>query len=158
MKLIWVKGTTSFSKFIMWGLKEPVSHFAIVFDDKLVFHSDLLGVRVAWYPTFLKTHEIVFQKDFPAATLETEEDTYQKIITAFDGSGYDYKALLYFAWRGVLWRFFKRPFPDSNPWGSDKSFLCTEMAKVLPDWIIPKDVKDKDLGIVSPYKLWWMVR
>ena len=157
MKLIWVKGTASLSKFIMWGLKEPVSHFAVVFDDKIVFHSDLLGVRIMWYPSFLKTHEVVYEMDFSNATLDQQEEVWQSIVTKFDGKGYDYKAFLYFTWRGILWRFFKKTFPSSNPWGSDSAFLCTEIAKTLPDWVVPASIKSKDLGMVSPYKLWEMM-
>lgn len=154
MKLVWVKGNKALSKFIMWGLKEPVSHFAIIFDDKIVFHSDLLGVRLAWLPSFMETHEIVFSMDFPEATLEDQEGIYQNIITKFDGKPYDYKAFLYFAWRGMLWRFLKKPFPAKNAWGSANGFLCTEMATVLPDHIVPKEVKEKDIAMMSPYRLW----
>lgn len=154
MKLVWVKGHAPLSKAIMWALNEPVSHFAIVFDNKIVFHSDLMGVRLAWLPSFLKTHEIVFEKDFPGTTLDLEEEVYQSIITKFDGSSYDYKAFLYFTWRALLFKLFKTPIPHKNAWGTNSSFLCTEMAETLPDWIVPPKVSREDLGITSPFGLW----
>jgi hypothetical protein len=153
MKLVWVRGNKLLSKFIMWGLKEPVSHFAIIFDNKIVFHSDLLGVRIMWLPTFLESHEIVFQMDFANATLEDQEGVYQSIVTKFDGKPYDYKAFIYFGWRGLLWRLFKKPFPAKNAWNTG-GYLCTEMAEVLPDSIVPKEIKEKDISMMSPYRLW----
>lgn len=158
MKLLWVKGTAPLSKLIMWGLNEPVSHFAVVFDDKIVFHSDLLGVRLAWFPSFMKTHEIVEEMDFPSLKLDLEEEVYQSIITNFDGKSYDYGAFLYFCWRGVLWKLFDKPLPSKNAWGSEDAFLCDELAKVLPDWVVPPEIKAMDIGMISPYKLFILLR
>lgn len=156
MKIVWVKGSAPLSKFIMWGLSEPVSHMAIVFDNKIVFHADLLGVRLAWYPTFLKNHEIVFEKKYDL-TLEKEEEVYQSIITANDGKGYDYGAFLYFMWRGFLRKCFKVPMPETNPWGSKDRYLCDEMVEVLPDYIVPQSVKDVDTGMKSPYQVYLLL-
>lgn len=140
----------------MWGLDEPVSHFAVLFDDKIVFHSDLTGVHISWYQTFLKTHTVVFEKKLNLS-LEKEEEIYQNIITKYDGDGYDYTGFLYFVWRGVLKKFFKKPMPLVNKWGSKKGFLCTEMVEVLPDEIIPPSIKSRDLSMVSPYVLWELI-
>lgn len=158
MKLIWVSGTLPLSKFIMWGLKEPVSHFAIVFDDKIVFHSDLTGVHISWYNTFLKSHTVVFELDHSDAALELQEQVYQNIINQYDGKWYDYGAFLYFIWRGTLKRFFGKAMPEKNPWGSKSGFLCTEMIQTLPDEMIPAPIKAADLSMKSPYELWLMLQ
>lgn len=154
MKLIWVSGTLPLSKAIMWLLNEPVSHFAIVFDEKIVFHSDLLGVKISWYATFLKTHTVVYEIDHTDAALDLQEATYQSIISQYDGKNYDYGAFFYFAWRGLLKKLFNKPIPTKDPWGSKNGFLCTEMVQTLPDSIVPTDIKADDLSITSPYQLW----
>lgn len=153
MKLLWVSGKLPLSKFIMWGLSEPVSHFAMVFDNKIVFHSDLTGVHIAWLDTFLKTHTVVYEKTLKM-TLKQEEAVYQNIISKYDGKGYDYGGFLYFCYRGFLKKFFKKAMPEKNIWGSKRGFLCTEMVSVLPDTIVPKEIKEMDLAMVSPYVLW----
>lgn len=156
MKLIWVSGTLPLSKAIMWLLNEPVSHFAILFDEKIVFHSDLLGVKISWYATFLKTHTVVYEIDHTDASLDLQESTYQSIISQYDGKNYDYGAFLYFTWRGMLKKLFNKPIPAKDPWGSKNGFLCTEMVQTLPDSIVPAKIKADDLSITSPYQLWLM--
>ena len=153
MKLLFVTGKLPLSKLITWGLDEPVSHFAILFDDKLVFHSDMLGVRISWLDGFLKTHSIVHEIEH-VLPLEEEEAIYKAVISKYDGKMYDYTGFAYFVWRGVLKKFFGKAIPDHNPWGAKKGFLCTEMAATLPDSIVPAEIKSKDLGIFSPYRLW----
>lgn len=155
MKIVWVKGSAILSKAIMWSLDEPVSHLAIVFDNKIVFHSALNGVHISWYKSFEKTHEVIHELDFSGSTLDIQEGVYQDIITAYDGKSYDYLGFLYFAWRALLLKFFNKPLPLKNPYSKPGSFLCTEIAGVLPDWIIPADIKaNNDLSITSPEKLW----
>lgn len=156
MKLLWVKGHAPLSKFIMWGLDEPVSHFAVLFNDSIVFHSDLTGLHIQWYKSFLKTHDVVFELEY-SPSLQKEEVVFQSIVDLNDGKGYDYGAFLYFAWRGVLKKFFKRPMPDKNPWGSKDRYLCDEVIQLLPNEICPKRIKDMDLGMRSPYQVWLLL-
>jgi hypothetical protein len=153
MKLLWVAGSAPLSKLIMWGLTEPVSHFAISFDDKIIFQSDLLGVHIEWMGTFLKTHTVVFEQDFNLG-LEKEEAIFQALCNQYDGSSYDYGAFAYFIWRAALLKMFKMPLPDRNPWGSKKSFLCDEVIQTLPDEVCPPELKKMDLSIKSPYEVW----
>lgn len=156
MKLIWVKGKTPLSKLIMWGLDEPVSHFAIEFDNKIVFHSDLRGTHIQWSKTFYKNRDLVFELEYKPG-LNKEEEIYQTILDTYDGSSYDYGGFLYFCWRAALKKFFKKPLPDSNPWGSKKSFICDEVVQLLPDDVCPPEVKDMDLSIKSPYQVWMLL-
>lgn len=158
MKILFVKGTLPLSKLIMWGLDEPVSHFAVLFDDKIVFHSDLTGVHISWYPTFLKSHEVVFETEFHEANLNEEEEVYQSIVSKYDGKKYDYGAFIYFIYRGFLKKIFNKSMPKVNPFGKSGGFLCTEIAELLPDWVIPAIIKkNNDLGMVSPYQLWLLL-
>lgn len=150
MKLLWVKGNLPLSKLIMWGLDEPVSHFAICFDDTIVFHSDLTGMHISWKATFDKTHATVYSVDIELP-LEQEEAIYKSIITQYDGSGYDYGAFAYFCWRAALYKFFKKPLPNTNPWGSTHRFLCDEEIQILPAEIVGEEIKKMDLAMRSPY-------
>lgn len=156
MKLLWVKGTAPLSKLIMWGLTEPVSHFALLFDDKIIFHSDLTGLHIQWYQTFLKTHEVIYEIEYKPG-LKKEEEIYQGVLNAYDGKGYDYGAFVYFAWRAALKKFLNKPLPDSNPWGHKDRYLCDEVVQLLPDEICPPSVKKMDLSMKSPYQVWLLL-
>lgn len=153
MKLLWVKGSAPLSKLIMWGLNEPVSHFAVMFDNKIIFHADLTGMHIQWANTFFKTRKVIFEMDY-APGLNKEEAMYQGILDAYDGKGYDYGAFVYFCWRAALKKFFKIPLPEKNPWGSKDRFLCDEVVQLLPDQICPPAMKQRDLSMKSPYQVW----
>lgn len=158
MKLLFVAGTAPLSKLIMWGLDEPCSHFAILFDDKIVFHADLTGVHIAWYEHFAKTHSIVHELDFSDASLDLQEEAYQAIISQYYGKMYDFGSFVYFFWRAALKKVFKVAMPLRSPWGSKKTFLCTEIAGVMPDEVVPAEIKSsRDLGMTSPYQLWLLL-
>lgn len=157
MKLLWTKSSLPLSKLIRWGLKEPTSHFVIVFDDKLAFHSNLSGTHIEWYNTFQKHCEIVYEINYPLP-LDKEEEVYQNILNSYNEKSYDYPGFLYFIWRGILFRFFNKPFPTKNPWGKEDSYLCTELATTLPEWLIPELKQIEDFSLMSPYKLYCIVK
>ncbi len=156
MKLLWVKSKLPLSKLIMWGLDEPCSHFAIMFDNKIVFHSDITGLHIEWAKTFLKGREVVLEMDYSPG-LEKEEEIYQGVLNTYDGSWYDYGGFVYFVWRAFLKKFFKMPLPDKNPWASKKAYLCDEVVQLLPDDICPPAIKAMDLSIKSPYQVWLLL-
>lgn len=153
MRLLWVKSNLPLSLLIRWGLKEPCSHFAVVFDDKLVIHSDLMGVGLKWYPEFVKSHTVVHERDYDIDTF-AQEAVYQGVLDVYAGSSYAYKAFFYFCWRALLWRILGVAMPEKNPYDVKGQFLCTQIAQTLPDFVVPADIKAEDLGIVSPEQLW----
>ena len=157
MKFLWLKSKLPLSKFIMWGLDEPCSHFAIVFDKKLVFHSDMTGLHITWLDSIQRSHEIVFEMDVPM-DLEGEENMYQAIISQYHGAMYDFGAFLYLTWRGFLKKFFKRPLPPTNPWASKNRFICDEIIQLLPVELVGEEIKNADLSIRSPYQVWLMIQ
>lgn len=156
MKILWTKSNLPLSRFIRWGLKESCSHVVIVFDDKIVFHSNLLGTHIEWFATFKKTVTVVHEKEYKLP-LEQEEVLYQNVIDKDDQKAYDYKAFAYFIWRAFLFRVFKSPFPAVNAWGSKDGFLCTGLASQLPAEFIPGLEKVKDGDMVSPEQLWLLL-
>jgi hypothetical protein len=154
MKILFTRNSLPLSRLIRWVLKEPVSHLAIVFDDHLVFHSNLMGVHLEWFNSFKKHHEIVYEVTLFGMTLEQEERTYRAIVDQFDGAPYDFKGLLYFGVRGFLWRLFGTPFPAHNPWGSRRAFLCTEVIGTLPQWAMLRPTAYTGLDMISPYQIY----
>jgi hypothetical protein len=150
MRVIFTRSVMPLSQLIRWGLREPVSHMAIVFDDKVVFQSNLLGVHLVSYSKFISSSEIVMERRADLS-LEDEEDVFQSISLNSEGRLYDFAGFLFFLWRGFLYRLFRTPLPSRNPWGHKDSYLCTELAESLPDsmWIF----KPKDFGMSSPYSV-----
>lgn len=152
MKLIWTKSKKPLSVFIRWGLKEEVSHFAMVFQGKVVYQSNLLGCGLEWYFTFKKSCTIVYEIDLPLSA-DKEDQVWQAMCDSTDGDGYDYPAFAYFCWRAVLLRLFKIPLPSRNKWGKSNEYICVGLAKKLPEWLVPavKDIPDSEM--VSPAQL-----
>jgi len=150
LKLIFTKGTSPLSWLIRHGLKEPVSHFAIVFDDKFVIHSNLYGVGLKWFSTFTKHAEVVYEIEYKVMN-QVEENIYSDIMNNCDASPYDWTAFIYFLYRALLFRVLGKPIPKTNPWGRNNAFLCTELASQLPTYICPRG---DDLAITSPYSLY----
>jgi hypothetical protein len=133
--LVWAKSSKPLSKAIRWATGEDCSHFAICLDRRIIFHSDLRGVHIAWFEDFSKTHDVVHSYQIPNLSLEQEESVYQAMI-ARTGRMYDFLGLLYFGYRLVLLRFLGKPLPSVNKWGSAHLDMCIEEASVL-DPIIP---------------------
>ena len=149
MKIIFTRSSLILSRIIRFLSGEPVSHMAIVFDDKLLFQSNLLGVKLSWFATFKRHSEIVYTLDYDLGLLD-QEQIYQSIITNFDGKDYDYGAFLYFMWRGILLKLFKTPLPKRNAWGSPDRYLCDELVHVLPE---PLRI-DSDVDLMTPYQVY----
>jgi len=148
ISLIWAKSSKPLSKLIRWSLNEDCSHFAICFDRRIVFHSDLRGVHIEWLEDFAKAHDIVHCLFMPSLSLETEELIYQSSIS-ISGRMYDYLGLLYFGYRLFLLKMFKSPLPKVNKWGSAHLDMCIEVSTVL-DPIIPAL---PNISMTSPHQL-----
>lgn len=153
MKLIFTKSKEPLSVLIRWGLREPVSHFAIVLEDKYVFHSNLLGTNLKWFDTFSKHCEVVYSIELPL-NKDQEDVLWDNIVNQYDDCYYDFKAFMYFFWRGLLFRCFGKPFPRINPWGDEKSLLCTGLGRALPVDLFPQLLKVQDFEMISPFQLY----
>jgi hypothetical protein len=152
VKLIWTKSSSPLSILIRWALNEPCSHVAIVFDNKIVFHSNLLGLHIEWFNTFKKKIDIVLEKDFPMPLAE-EEALYQSIINKEDGKSYDFKAFFYFTWRALLRKFFKVPLPEKNEWDNPACDICIESIRYLQGYLSTELPSDQRMSIMTPYEL-----
>ena len=165
MKLLFCYSDKIGSKIIRWGLREPVSHFALSFDESadgygIVMHSHIQGVQITWFSDFIAHNKIVYCLE-PAAplTLQTEERIYRSLATATFGKEYDKSAFYYFALRGAMSRFFNMPLPEKNLWDDSGKFLCIEMyaalSKAYPDMFPLVAV---DLAITSPYRAYSLIK
>lgn len=152
MKIIFTRNGLLFSRFLRWGLKEPVSHMAIVFDEKIVFHSNFKGVHIQWFETFKRSNEIVYEINIEM-DLQQEEALYQKIITVNDGKSYDYMGLLYLIYRGIGHRFFNQPMPTNNKWASNNNYFCIELLSLFEQITI-----DTNLEVSSPYSVYKLLK
>lgn len=127
------------SLLIQWGMADgffelaPVSHFIVIFDEKLVFESNLSkGVHVCSLRDFLDGHnEIAYSFRLKNdLTLEQEEAIYQSVVKQCVGKSYDLSALFYLGWRVFLKKFFNKPIPEDNEWNWNEQFFCVET--ILP--------------------------
>jgi hypothetical protein len=158
MRLIWTKNSTAMSKLIRWALDEPCSHFAVVFDDRFAVHSNLLGMQLNWYKSFLAMGhtEVVYEID-PKISPEAEAKVFTTVMDGFDRSGYDFGAFAFFCYAALRKKLLGTPIPTRNPWGRPKSFLCTEAYELLGDVGLPSfgDVK---LDMTSPEQLYRIIK
>lgn len=153
MKFLFTKSKAPFSVLLRWGLQEPVSHFAIEFDNKIIFHSNFFGTQINWSRTFKRKCDVVYEIVYPLPLYE-EEAMYQAVLDSYDGRPYDWKGFLYFLWRVVLFKLLGTPLPEKNAWQSDTSDLCIEILTHLPKGEWNSDQSWESLAITSPYQVY----
>jgi hypothetical protein len=139
MRLLFTKSSSPLSKLIRWGAGEPCSHFAIGFNDQLLFQSNLLGTGIEYMPQFLKVQTVVKEIYIPLAK-ETEDKIYDAIMPGWTGHPYDYRAFAYLSWRALLHKSFGVAFAKQNPWSDKTAFLCVGLVACLdvdgvPQWL-----------------------
>ena len=148
MKLLFTKNNLPISLLIRWGLSEPCSHMAFCFDNKLVIHSNFLGLQINWLDRFMRGNILVDSIDIEL-DLEAEESVYLALLAQYDGSSYDWLAFFSFIWSAFKFKFFDVPMPKIAYIEDEKSFICTETAFALPKKYRVA-LKNKDLAIMSP--------
>ena len=153
MKLIWTKSNRPLSVLIRWILNTDCSHFAIVFNSPaggLMFQSNLLGTHPKFYKTAQKSMAVVHEINLDIS-VDQENKIWDIIVDKYDGKSYDFGAFLYFGWRALLRKIFKKPLPTNNPWAKEENYLCDEIYEALED-IAPK--VSLDLSITPPCNLY----
>lgn len=155
MKLIWTTGNSILSKFIRWLFNEQCSHFAIIFDDKIVFHSNLTGVHLNWSSNFLNHNKIIHILEKNDLSIEQEENIYQNCLP-LEGNPWDFKAGIYLMYRGLLYKFLNIPFPSKNYLGDKKWFFCTELGNVLES--LYPGIINENLDLRTPEMLYKLLK
>lgn len=157
MRLVGSTSAWPLSALIRWGSGDPCSHFSVVlYEDEIDFQSNFFGVDFESYKVFQNKNQIVEYIEIPMEQVR-EDAIFDSMVNAMASKGYDFRALLYFIFRGFLFKFFRIPMPTKNKWASSGQFLCTEIATGLPDDVIPPAIKTRDLSMVTPHQLLLMV-
>lgn len=141
MKVLFTTTGSPLSRAIRALDGEPVSHTALLYDDNIVIHSNLLGVRVIFLEEFLRTESIIYSVEIP--------DNYPKLlilIAKYDRAWYDIPGLLYLGWRYLLFKYFQKPLPTANLGAHTGLFMCTELVTQYLD--------GRENSLVTPYKLY----
>lgn len=160
IEFIWTTSDNLISKTIRWGLDEDCSHFAIRFGD-IVFQSYKGRVREDSYWDFAKNNKILHRirpRSIPDTVVSA---IHTKLRSIIGNSKYDFLAIYYWAWRGILKKFFNRPIPRINLWGSRSHYYCVEV--VLP---IKKELKQyfgldlegMDVEMLSPHMFYELLK
>lgn len=143
---------------IRYFLDEPISHIAFMFDERIVIHSTIAGVKLISAKEFNKHQNIYTIKRFSNLTLEQEEEVFQSLLKVKDAE-YDKSAFAYFTFCAIRRKMFKIPLPKENPFGDKNKYLCTELAGLLPDFLFnsvfnngQNPFKGQDLEIITPYQ------
>lgn len=110
------------------------SHLAIVFDDKFIIQSNLLGFGMDYYPTFIKKQTVVKRVDI-SSELGGEDHIWSDLMDIYGTSDYDLKALFYDGWRFLLHKTLKIRLPSKNKYNSPNKYLCTEVIGVLDTYL-----------------------
>ena len=163
MKLLWVSADKFGSRMIRWGLGSDCSHFAVCFDEQdsltygvprgIAFHSYGMGTQSLMLRDFLKFYTVIHALE-PIASVD-EEAVYQAVINEEDERPYDYAALLWFSWRGLLAKIGFQPIElgELNQWQSEYARLCTGIAPTVLKALgiaLPKGV---DPELIPPHDL-----
>lgn len=115
------------------------SHFAIAFDNKIVFESTInSGCRLSFYSEFMEKNHVVWRID-TEHSLEQEELVWMQ-CAGMDGMPYDIFGLVFFAY--YLLKGDGDDIPTMAPrFGTNRSYLCVEVARCLkPVFNVPDDL------------------
>lgn len=146
------------SKIIRWMFNEESTHFtATLYNDQVIFQSNFFGVDFSSFKAFSLHAKVIHEFDIPM-TREQEDIVFDSLVESMVGNKYDFKALIYFGFRGLLKKFLGIPLPKTNKWQTKDQNLCTELAYGLPDDVIPPGIKGMDLSMVTAERLYKMLK
>lgn len=125
------------SKLISWGTKYPgqeacdtPSHFATMFNFKWIIHSTMAeGVEMDHIIALAEKQEII-AVFMDSNKSRSPSELAEEMMMRSRGSGYDYLAVLYYAYRKLLEMIFKIPLPLKNKMQSASKWFCNEMWKL----------------------------
>lgn len=131
MYLLFTRSNKLGSRFICWLLGEPMSHVAIQFTSGLVAHASMdSGLRLDWAKQFREDHNVkamITVAKPPAEELQVMTD----LLDRYYKRGYDWQAVAYLGWRGLLRKLLGVPLPRTNPWDRKYLLYCTEWATIV---------------------------
>lgn len=128
--------------------KEDISHIAILITlagKKFVIHSNLLGVHIETYESFIKHSKIIYTLEKKNSSKDTRKIL--NLLAEYEWSSYDFGAVIFLGISLLLRRYLKIPLPKSNLWQSTGMFMCVE-------WV-SKYIDLKEESMLTPKKLYY---
>ena len=96
IELLFTTSDYKFSRLARWALNSDCSHFAILMDRKIVFHSNFAGAHIEPIQSFLKMNHIIHRFQFNTLpTLQQEDELWLRLIDMNYGKPYDFGAMLF---------------------------------------------------------------
>lgn len=141
--ILFTRGNNWYSDLLCGILQEPVSHVSI-YQDRYVYHSDLLGVRQEPYKTFSKRQKL---------ELRVKVDRIDELEAKYEvhkNSLYDVGAAVFIGLAFLARRYLRMPMPKSNLWQTTGMFMCTE-------WTTEVEYDAED-SMITPYGLYRKLR
>ena len=147
MEILFTRGRSLFSKLITTATGESTSHVVVKYGN-FIIHSNLKGVHVESYHTFIKNSTIV--KALAEAPEGEASNRALKVMAAlekYENSWYDLGALFFIGFSLFLRNYLKIPMPKSNLWNASGMFICTEFVSMA--------VEGKTDSMVTPLGLFY---
>jgi hypothetical protein len=123
------------SKLISWaseelGSEEPApSHVALLLNERWVFESTYSNnVSIMSYS---KWKEENIERYKIESTSEHYFEEVKKLYRRIEGKKYDWKGIMYFSWRVLLYIFLGLSIPKKNKWHSEDAYFCCELVGEL---------------------------
>lgn len=149
------------SRLIRQALGDDCSHFAF-YKDGLVIESRMeTGVQVSDYKKFLARNVVVHALHLKESDKVFEKQLWLSIEDHGQGRPYDGKAIAFWAAAVLANRWFNRPLPTSNKWGTMGSHTCVEILRgserLVGDYL-GVDLLARELEMTSPHMLYRTLR
>lgn len=152
ISLIWTKKNNLGSQIIRTVTRGESSHFAIAFDQAVVFESTInSGCELSFYSNFKERNQIVWSIDL-VEELRAEELVWQA-CSLMDGMPYDYFGAMNLG-LGLIAKRFDLSMLKTRAFENNRSYFCVEVAQALkPFFNIPSN-----LSLTTPDELFHLLK
>lgn len=130
MKFIWTKRKGI--DLITWGLEQPVSHFAVLFFDRIIFHSTFSGVDLLDKNDFFINRDLVYEIKIKM-DLDNEIRIVKHLCRNYIDHKYDWKFLWSLIKAGLKLKIFRKKLENQKYKGSKSGIICQEVASLIDD-------------------------
>lgn len=165
LSLLFTTSDKPLSRLTRWGLETDCSHFAVGFDihrpSGIIFHSNVVGVELAFYREFQKNNRIIHALGTYGLSLEDEEKVYLAIVSKAYGGSYDYGAWAFWALNILGNKLFNLDVSKKNLWNSKNSYLCTEIYQGLSGLHVSDHVtfpRIDNTSMIKPHEIYEVLR
>jgi len=154
VRIMFTKGKNPFSKLIMWGLDEPISHVAICFFDAFVVHSNIKGLNITSLDAFREHSNIVFEHEIARYSRSQTVMKMRELGKDIDRAGYDWKYFCFLFWEALKSKIMRRELKINGVHHDKNKYLCLEVAEKYLNMHVRYD---KDL-YATPMKMYELIK